>query len=148
VITEAGLQLLLDSGTSPQAGQLHEPLRLERDRLVQAGLLDGDGRLNPAAEEVVKAIRRPNVQPQIEVAAGQSVRAWKAWLGYSEPSSWPSQARPSPRPDGPQDIAERTPLALADYQLQVVASPRRGAQLNLDKRAFAGDHQPAGENPR
>jgi hypothetical protein len=121
VITEAGLRLLLDSATTPQAGHtLDEPLRLERDQLVQAGLIGGDGWLNPAATDVVEAIRRPDVQLQVEVAAGASVRVFKAWLGYQRAVIL---AQPSPAitvADSPQDIAGRTPPALAGYQLQVV----------------------------
>lgn len=121
VITAAGLRLLLDSATAPQAGPLpDESLRLERDQLVQAGLIGGDGWLNPAAADVVEAIRRPNVELQAEVAAGESVRVFKAWLGYRRAVIL---AQPSPAitaADGPRDIAGRTPPALDGYQLQVV----------------------------
>lgn len=121
VITAAGLRLLLDSATAPQAGPLpDESLRLERDQLVQAGLIGGDGWLNPAAADVVEAVRRPHVELQAEVAAGESVRVFKAWLGYRRAVIL---AQPSPAitaADGPRDIAGRTPPTLDGYQLQVV----------------------------
>jgi hypothetical protein len=121
LITEAGLQLLIKSATSPQPPEAFgEPLRAELDGLVQAGLTGADGRLNPAAKDIVEAVRRPNVQLQIEVAAGQSVRAWKAWLGYQRAVIL-AQARPAiAATDSPADVTGRTPLTQPDFRLQAV----------------------------
>lgn len=121
VITEAGLRLLLESATAPQLREaLGEQLRPQLDRLARAGLIDGDGRLNPGAADLAEAVRRPSIQLQIEVAAGRSVRAWKAWLGYRHAVIL---SQPSPAitvADTPQDVAGREPPALAEYSLQVV----------------------------
>jgi hypothetical protein len=121
VITEAGLELLVRSATSAQRPEaLNEPLRLELEGLVRAGLVDGDGRLNPGAKDLVEAVRRPNVRMQIEVAAGQSVRTWKAWLGYQRAVILAQSSPAITAADGPRDVAERRPLTLAGYDLQAV----------------------------
>lgn len=112
VITEAGLGLLLEPDAPDD--------RPDREELARAGLLGPDGRLNPAAKDVADAVRRPSVQLAIEVAAGQSVRALKAWLGFRRAVIL---AQPSPAimaANSPHDVAERAPLTLAEYALDVV----------------------------
>lgn len=121
LITEAGLRLMVESATSPQRPEAFgEPLRAELEGLVQAGVIGTDGRLNPAAKDLVEAVRRPNVQLQIEVAAGQSVRTFRAWLGYQRAVVL-AQSRPAiTAADSPLDVAGRRPLTQPDYRLQAV----------------------------
>jgi hypothetical protein len=146
VITEAGLRLLLDSATAAQRREaLGEQLRPELDRLVQAGLIGADGRLAQGAKDVVEAVRRPTVQMEIEVAAGRSVRAWKAWLGHRRAVIL---AQPSPAimaADSPQDVAGRQPAVLTDYSLQAVLPgwvPLAAARwLGLGPREQPGGHR-------
>lgn len=145
LITEAGLDLMIKSATSPQHPEAFgEPLRAELEGLVQAGLIGGDGRLNPAAEGLVEALRRPNVHLQIEVAAGQSVRAWRAWLGYRHAVIL-AQSRPAiTAADSPLDVAGRRPSTLPGYRLQAVVPgwvPVAAAQwLGLGPRESPAGH--------
>lgn len=123
VITAAGLDLMVRSATSPQRPEaLDEDLRPELEGLVQAGVIGGDGRLSPGAKDLVEAVRRPNVAMQIEVAAGQSVRAWKAWLGYQRAVILAQSSPAIAAADSPDEVAGRKPLALAQYHLQAVVS--------------------------
>ncbi len=121
LVTEAGFRLMVESATSPQRpGAFGEPLRAELEGLVQAGLIGADGRLNPAAKDLVEAVRRPNVQLRIEVAAGQSVRTFRAWLGYQRAVIL-AQSKPAiTAADSPLDVAGREPLTQPDYRLQAV----------------------------
>jgi hypothetical protein len=145
LITEAGLDLMIKSATSPQHPEAFgEPLRAELEVLVQAGLIGGDGRLNPAAKDIVAAVRRPHVQLRLEVASGQSVRAWQAWLGYQRAVIL-AQASPAiTAADSPADVAGRAPLTQPGYHLQAVIPgwvPVAGAQwLGLGPR-----ESPAGQ---
>lgn len=121
LITEAGLRLMVESATSPQRPETFgEPLRAELQELVQAGLIGTDGRLNPAAKAIVETVRRPDVQLQIEVAAGPSVRTWKAWLGYRRAVILAQSTPAIAAADSPLDVTGRRPLTQPDYRLQAV----------------------------
>lgn len=121
VITEAGVQLLVQASTRAQRPtELDEPLRSDLDKLARTGLIGPDGLLNPAARDVAEAVRQPDVQLVIEVAAGQSMRSFKAWLGYRRAVIL---AQPSPAitaADTPRDVADRTPLTCGEYVLDAV----------------------------
>jgi hypothetical protein len=121
VITEAGLHLLLESAARAQrTEELDEPLLPELDQLVRVGLIGGDGLLNPDAKHIVETLQRPHIQLTIEVAAGKSMRAFKAWLGYRHAVIL---AQPSPAimaANSPQDVADREPPTLPGYGLDAV----------------------------
>lgn len=144
-ITEDGFRLLLESATSPQLREaVDEQVRPDLDRLIQVGLIGGDGRLSPGAGDLVEAARRPDIQMQIEVAAGQSVRIWKAWLGFRHAVI---MAQPSPAitaADTPRDVAGRQPPRIAGYDLQAVMPgwvPVAAARwLRLGPRESPGGH--------
>jgi hypothetical protein len=121
VITEAGLHLLLDSAARAQrAEELHEPLLPELDQLVRVGLIGGDGLLNPEAKHIVETLQRPHIRLTIEVAAGKSMRGFKAWLGYRHAVIL---AQPSPAimaANSPHDVADRDLPTLPGYALDAV----------------------------
>jgi hypothetical protein len=74
------------------------------------------------AGEFLDTTRRSNVQVQVEVAAGDSVRVWEAWLGYA---SAIVLAQPSPaiRTDDTPDgiITGRQPPVVTGYSLRKTA---------------------------
>lgn len=114
VVTEAGLRLLRDLAVSP------EPLGPELERLVQAGMADDDGSVRIDVGECLDTMRLSNVQVQIEVGAGRSVRVWKAWLGYERAMVLAQSSPAITRDDTPDGVAGRQPLTLSEYTLQVV----------------------------
>jgi hypothetical protein len=121
VITEAGLRLIRELAVSPQRPEASdEQLRPELERLVQAGVVGDDGSLRIDAEEFLGTMRWSDVQVQIEVGAGRSVRAWKAWIGYYQAIVVAQSSPAIAADDSSHDIAGRRPLTLDEYSLQVV----------------------------
>jgi hypothetical protein len=85
VITEAGLRLIRELAVSPQRPEASdEQLRPELERLVQAGVVGDDGSLRIDAEEFLGTMRWSDVQVQIEVGAGRSVRTWSEVAGVAD----------------------------------------------------------------
>ncbi|MDR0345117.1 MAG: hypothetical protein LBI49_18795 [Nocardiopsaceae bacterium] len=121
VITEAGLRLIRDLAATPQPaepadGQLHPEL----EQLAQAGLADASGNMHAGGKAFLDTVRWSNAHLEIEVAAGQSVRAWKSWLGQ-EHAVVLAQSSPAIAPGNtPHDVAGRQPLTLSHYTLQLV----------------------------
>ena len=113
-MTEAGLRLLRDLALSP------EPLGPEPERLVRAGMVGDDGSVRIDVGECLDTMRLSNVQVQIEVGAGRSVRVWKAWLGYERAMVLAQSSPAITGDDTPDSIAGRQPLTLSEYTLQVV----------------------------
>jgi hypothetical protein len=80
VLSEAGLRLLLGAAAAPRTSdELPAHLRPQLQRLIAAGLADGDGRLTPQAGDIVKVIEQPAIWLRIETAGGQPM-TWTAWL--------------------------------------------------------------------
>lgn len=121
VITEAGLRLIRDLAASPQRqGSAGERLSPELERLAQAGIADGNGRLRLDGQLLLETMRRSNVQVQIEVCAGQSVRTWTGWLGQEQAIVMAQSSPAITAGDTRHDVAGREPLTLGEYTLQVV----------------------------
>lgn len=121
VITEAGLRLIREQALSPGCPEwVDEGVRPELERLARAGIADADGSLRAAGKLFLDMMRWSNVQVQIEVGAGQSVRAWKSWLA-DERAIVLAQSSPAiTAEDTAHGIAGRQPLTLSEYTLQVV----------------------------